>query len=54
MIATFLTAAGGLALFLLAMAMMTDGLKLFGGAGLRIVLRDWTSTPLRGASSGAL
>lgn len=48
------TIAGGLALFLLAMAMMTDGLKLFGGAGLRVILRDWTSTPLRGAMSGAL
>lgn len=47
-------AAGGLALFLLAMAMMTDGLKVFGGAGLRHMLEHWTGTPLRGLASGAL
>ena len=34
--------------------MMTDGLKVFGGAGLKVLLRDWTSTPLRGVASGAL
>lgn len=48
------SAAGGLALFLLAMAMMTDGLKLFGGPGLKSLLEGWTSTPVRGALSGAL
>lgn len=49
-----MSAAGGLALFLLAMAMMTDGLKVFGGQGLKILLRDWTSSAIRGALSGAL
>jgi len=54
MITLVLTAAGGLALFLLAMAMMTDGLRVFGGQGLKVLLRDWTSSPLRGVLSGAL
>jgi phosphate:Na+ symporter len=43
------TVAGGLGLFLLAMAMMTDGLKLAAGHSIRRVLRQWTSTPWRGA-----
>lgn len=47
-----ITAAGGLALFLLAMLMMTDGLKTFAGAGLRRMLGEWTSTPLRGVLAG--
>lgn len=47
-----ITAAGGLALFLLAMLMMTDGLKTFAGAGLRRMLGQWTSTPLRGVLAG--
>jgi phosphate:Na+ symporter len=46
--------AGGLGLFLLAMAMMTDGLKLASGHSIRRVLRQWTSTPWRGALIGAL
>lgn len=49
-----LNAAGGLALFLLAMSMMTDGLKVFGGQGLKVLLRDWTSNAFRGVFSGAL
>jgi phosphate:Na+ symporter len=36
------------------MTMMTDGLKAFGGENLKILLRDWTSTPVRGVLSGAL
>jgi phosphate:Na+ symporter len=48
------TVAGGLGLFLLAMAMMTDGLKLAGGHSIRRILRQWTSTPWRGALIGAL
>ncbi len=48
------TAAGGLALFLLAMSMMTDGLKVFGGQGLKVLLRDWTSNAARGVFTGAL
>jgi phosphate:Na+ symporter len=47
-------AAGGLALFLLAMLMMTEGLKTFGGSGLKRLLGRWTSTPLRGVAAGML
>jgi phosphate:Na+ symporter len=47
-----ITAAGGLALFLLAMLMMTDGLKTFAGANLRTMLAEWTSTPMRGVFAG--
>lgn len=49
---TVITAAGGLALFLLGMLMMTDGLKTFAGAGLRQMLARGTATPLRGVLSG--
>lgn len=49
---TVITASGGLALFLFAMLMMTDGLKTFAGAGLRHMLTQWTATPLRGVFSG--
>lgn len=54
MIPIMLNAAGGLGLFLLAMAMMTDGLKAAGGQGLRSLLDDWTSNAVRGVFSGAL
>lgn len=47
-------AAGGLALFLLAMQMMTEGLKVFAGSGLRRLLGRWTSTPWRGVLAGIL
>jgi len=46
--------AGGLALFLLAMQMMTDGLKVFAGTGLKRLLERWTSSPLRGVFAGIL
>ena len=49
-----LNAAGGLALFLLAMLMMTDGLKVFAGGALKRLLGQWTSTPWRGVLSGLL
>lgn len=49
-----LSAAGGLAIFLLAMGMMTGGLKMFGGAHLKRHLERWTSSPLRGVATGAL
>ncbi len=49
-----LNAAGGLALFLLAMLMMTEGLRLFAGNRLRQLLAQWTSTPVRGVFSGML
>lgn len=51
---TVFEATGGLALFLLAMAMMTDGLRLFGGANLKTMLERSTETRLRGLAAGAL
>jgi len=51
---TLFEAAGGLALFLLAMAMMTDGLRQFGGAGLKALLERSTATRLRGMAAGAV
>lgn len=45
---------GGVGLFLLGMSMLTDGLKLAAGDGLRAILRGWTRTPARGLISGAL
>ncbi|WP_455221491.1 Na/Pi cotransporter family protein [Kaarinaea lacus] len=39
-------------LFLLAVGMITDGLKLAAGNALRDLLRKWTSTPVRGIISG--
>lgn len=45
---------GGLGLFLLGMSMLTEGLKLAAGDGLRAILRGWTRTPARGLVSGAL
>ncbi len=45
---------GGLAMFMLAMEMMTEGLKAFAGGGLRRLLARWTSTPLKGVASGIL
>ncbi|ABI76115.1 Na/Pi cotransporter family protein [Hyphomonas neptunium ATCC 15444] len=45
---------GGIGLFLLGMSMLTDGLKLAAGDGLRAILRGWTRTPARGLISGAL
>ncbi len=44
---------GGLGLFILAIGMMTDGLKLAAGSSLRSLLSNWTSTPLKGILSGA-
>ncbi len=45
---------GGLALFLLAMEMMTGGLKSAAGHHLRHMLGSWTRSPLRGLASGCL
>jgi phosphate:Na+ symporter len=50
----FASAAGGLALFLLAMGMMTDGLKVAAGGALRQLLERWTSSTLRGVATGIL
>ena len=49
-----LNAAGGLALFLFAMALMTDGLTLAGGRSLRSLLERWTRQPLQGVAAGAV
>lgn len=51
---TALTVIGGLALFLLGMRMLTEGLKIVGGRGLRVLLERWTATPMRGVFSGML
>ncbi len=45
---------GGLGLFLLAIGMMTDGLKLATGSNLRKLLSKWCSTPIKGIFSGFL
>ena len=47
-------AAGGLGLFILAIGMMTDGLKLAAGSSLRKILSEWSRTPLRGIFSGLM
>jgi phosphate:Na+ symporter len=54
MISVAITAAGGLAMFLLAMSMMTDGLKTAAGDQLRVLLARWTATPIRGLVTGLL
>lgn len=48
------TALGGLGLFVLAISMMTDGLKLAAGSSLRKILSEWSRTPLRGIFSGLM
>lgn len=45
---------GGLGLFLLAVTMITDGLKLAARDTLKDILGRYTSTPLRGVASGLL
>jgi phosphate:Na+ symporter len=45
---------GGLGLFLLAITMITEGLKLAAGDALRDILTRSTRTPLRGVVSGIL
>ena len=43
---------GGLGLFLLAVGMMSEGLRDAAGASLRKLLAHWTRTPLHGVFSG--
>ena len=45
---------GGLGLFILAIGLMTEGLKAAAGSSLRRILTTWTNTPLRGIFSGFL
>ncbi|MGL6134523.1 MAG: Na/Pi symporter, partial [Prochlorococcaceae cyanobacterium] len=49
-----LNAAGGLGLFLLGMALMTEGLRSLAGGRLRQGLLRFTRSPWSGAFSGAL
>ncbi|WP_440055364.1 Na/Pi cotransporter family protein [Pseudoalteromonas sp. T1lg65] len=46
------TLFGGLGIFLVAIGMMTDGLKLAAGSSLRRILGLWTKTPQRVVISG--
>jgi phosphate:Na+ symporter len=43
---------GGLGIFMLAVRMITDGLKLAAGGALRQILGTWTKTPMHGIVSG--
>ncbi len=51
---TALTLLGGLGLFLIGMRLLTEGLKIAAGEGLRSLLRASTRSPLRGLAAGAL
>ena len=44
---------GGLGLFLLAMKMISEGLRLAAGQSLRDILGRWTYSPLRGLAAGS-
>lgn len=48
------TLAGGLGLFLVAVGMITQGLKVAAGRQLRTILQHWTGTRLRSIGSGVL
>lgn len=50
--ATIAAALGGLGIFILAIGMMTEGLKAAVGPGLRTLLATWTKTPGRGVAAG--
>lgn len=54
MITNLMQMSGGIGLFLLGMALMTDGLKAFAGEALRRALVRFTGTPLKAFGSGAL
>ena len=54
MIEALIGMLGGLGLFLLGMAIMTDGLKSFAGDALRLSLARFTHSPLSGAATGAI
>src|SRR5262245_1622458 len=51
---TAIAILGGVGLFLLGMAVMTDGLKALAGSALRTVLGKAAATPLSGAFWGAI
>ncbi|MFI5106864.1 MAG: Na/Pi cotransporter family protein, partial [Terriglobales bacterium] len=52
--ATIISILGGVGLFLLGMAVMTDGLKALAGSALRGVLAKAAATPVRGTIWGAI
>lgn len=52
MLLTIGSLLGGLGLFLLAMKMITDGLRMAAGHSLRDMLGRWTSSPMRGVVAG--
>ncbi len=54
MTSTVFQALGSLALFLLAMEMMTNGLKSAAGHQLRYMLGAWTKTPVKAFGAGVL
>ena len=53
-ISVLINSLGGLALILLGMAMMTDGLKTGTGQTIKRLLEKSTATPLRGIATGFL
>lgn len=53
-ILTFSTLIGGLGIFLLAISLISDGLKLAAGDKLKAILERWTTTRLRAVGSGFL
>jgi phosphate:Na+ symporter len=54
MIVVVSTLIGGLGVFLLAIGMISDGLKLAAGDKLKEILQHWTTTRLHGIASGVL
>ena len=54
MIVVISTLVGGLGIFLLAISMITDGLRQAAGDQLKTILERWTTTRLRGVGSGLL
>ncbi len=54
MVLSFLSALGGVGLFLIGMLLLTDGLKAITGQRMRTALASFTSTPLSGAVTGAV
>jgi len=53
-LATLISILGGVGLFLLGMAVMTEGMKAVAGSALRVVLGKAAATPLRGTFWGAI
>ncbi|UES40813.1 Na/Pi cotransporter family protein [Roseibium aggregatum] len=54
MFLSFMSALGGVGLFLIGMLLLTDGLKALAAQRIRDLLSRFTSTPLSGAVTGAL